>query len=142
MAEAAYNRFKKGLADADEDWPGGDYRSLLLVGALTFDAADVSLADVIATGNTEASDGSYARVAYTTKVNTQDDVNDRADLGADTLDYGALDNETPTALITYRHVDGTNANDLPAGFHDTNFGTPANGAGYQVQWPNDAIRIT
>jgi hypothetical protein len=142
VADLAYNRFKKGLADADEDWPGGDYRSLLLVGAVDFDADDATLADIMAT-NTEASDGSYARVAYAGKNNViAPDPDNRADLGANTLDYGALDNETITALITYRHVDGTNANDLAVGFHDTNFNVAANGAGFQVQWPNDVIRIT
>ena len=61
---------------------------------------------------------------------------------ADTLDFGALDNVTPTAMIVYRHVDGTNGNDLPVSFHDSGFGAAANGAGYEVQFPNDVIRIS
>ena len=35
MAEGVYNRFKLGLAQADEDWTSGvgDYRALLLTGS-------------------------------------------------------------------------------------------------------------
>lgn len=141
MAETVANRFKAGLANADEDWPTGDYRVLLLTGAVTIDADDVDLADVKA-ANTEASDGSYARQALGSQTVTQDDTNDRAALDAATADFGALDNETPTAMVVYRHVDGTDANDLYVSTHDTNFGTAANGAGYTVTFPNDVLRIS
>lgn len=141
MAETAANRYKAGLANADEDWVVGDYRSLLLTGVVTIDPDHATVANVLAV-NTEAVDASYGRVAFTTPTVTQDDTNDRANLDADTLDYGALDNVTPTAVVIYRHVDGTDANDLYVSTHDTNFGTAANGAGYTVVWPNDVIRIT
>ena len=142
MAETTFNRYKKGLADADDDWVVGDYRTLLLTGAVVIDPDDVTLADLIAAPNVEASDASYGRVAFTSPTNTQNDTNDRADLDAATLDYTALDNETPTAMVVYRHVDGTNPNDLLVSIHDTGFGSPANGAGYTIQFPNDVIRIT
>lgn len=142
MAETTFNRYKKGLADADDDWVVGDYRSLLLTGSVVIDPDDVTIADLKAAPNTEASDGSYARVAFTTPLNTQDDTNDRANLDADTLDYTALDNETPTAMVVFRNVDGTDANDLLVSIHDSGFGSPANGAGYTIQFPNDVIRIS
>ena len=141
MAETVANRYKKALADGDEDWVNGDYRALLLTGSVAIDPDDVTVADVLA-GNTEASDGSYARVALTTPTNTQNDTNDRADLDADTIDFDTLDNETPTALVIFRFVDGTDANDLYVSTHDSNFGAAANGAGYTVEWPNDVIRIS
>ncbi len=141
MAETVFNRYKKGLADADEDWIVGDYRSLLLTGAVVIDPDDLSIADLKAAPNVEASDGTYARVAFTTPANTQNDTLDRAELDADTLDYTTLDNETPTAMVVYRFVDGTDANDLLVSIHDTGFGAPANGAGYTVQFPNDVLRI-
>ncbi len=92
MAETIYNQYKKGLADADEDWVNGDYRALLLVGALTIDPDHDFVAGVLA-ANTEASDASYGRVALSSKVNTLDDVNDRANLDAATVDFTTLDNE-------------------------------------------------
>ncbi len=141
MAETVFNRYKKGLADADDDWVVGDYRSLLLTGAVTIDPDDVTLADLIAATNTEASDGTYARVAFGSPTNTQNDSADRADLDAATLDYTTLDNETPTAMVVYRHVDGTNPNDLLVSIHDSGFGSPSNGAGYTIEFPNDVLRI-
>ena len=140
MAEATYNVYKAGLANGDEDWEGGDYRALLLTGSLTFDASHSTVSAVLG-ANTEASDGSYGRVAFTGKSVTQNDSDDRADLDGDTLDFDTLDNETPTALVVFRHVtDDTDS--VPASFHDTNFGVAANGAGYTVEWPNDVIRIS
>ena len=141
MAEAIYNRYKKALADADEDWVAGDYRVLLLTGSATFNKDSATLTAALA-GNTEASDGSYGRVTLAGKTVTQNNTDNRGELDANTADFGALNNETPTAMIVYRHVDGTNGNDLPVSFHDTNFGVAANGAGYTVEFPNDVIRIT
>lgn len=141
MAEGVYNRFKAGLANADEDWVTGDYRVLLLTGAATLNEDSASLTAALS-GNTEASDASYGRVTLGSKTVTQNDTDDRAELDAATADFTTLDNETPTAMIVYRHVDGTDANDLPVSFHDTNFGTAANGAGYTVTFPNDVLRIS
>lgn len=140
MAETAYNQYKKNLADGAEDWPNGDYRVLLLVGAVTIDADHAFVAGVLAV-NTEASDASYARQALGTKTNTQDDTNDRANLDAATSNYGALDNETPTAQVVFRQVT-TDADSPVVGIMDTNFGDPANGAGYTVEYPNDVVRVT
>lgn len=141
MAETVVNRYKKGLADAAENWPTGDYRVGLLTGAVTINADHNTIADLLAV-NVEASDASYARQALATKTNTQNDTDDRADLDAATVDFGALDNETPTAMFAYRHVDGTNANDLLMAVYDTGFGDPANGAGYTVESPNGLLRIS
>lgn len=141
MAETVVNRYKKALADAGENWPSGDYRVGLLTGAVTIDADYDTLADMIA-ANTEASDVTYGRVTLGSKTNTQDDTNDRANLDAATADFTTLDNETPTAMFLYRHVDGTDANDLLVSIHDTGFGDPANGAGYTVEFPNDVLRIS
>ena len=131
MAEGVYNVYKLGLAKADEDWDEGvgDYRARLLTGATTFDATDATFGAVIASGNTEASDGSYTAQALANQVAALD--GNVAELTADTIDFGALNNETPTAMVIVRNVDGGNA-DIPVSFHDTNFGAAANGAGYTV----------
>lgn len=142
MAETVFNGFKFRLANADDDWVPDDFRTLLLVGAVTIDPDDVTLADLIAATNTEASDGSYGRVTLSGKTTTQNDSADRAEFDASDADYTTLDNETPTALVVYKFVDGTNPNDLLVSIHDTGFGAPANGAGYNVQFPNDVLRLS
>lgn len=139
MAETVYNAYKAGLARADEDWVNGDYRVLLLTGAVTIDPDHATVAAVLA-ANTETSDASYGRVALSSKTVTQDDANDRANLDAATADFGALDNETPTAMVVFRQVTN-DADSIPVSLHDTNFGTTANGAGYTIEFPNDIIRI-
>lgn len=141
MAETLANRYKAELARAGEDWINGDYRVGLLTGAVTIDADDDTLADLFVS-NTEASDASYGRVALGSKTVTEDDTNDRANLDAATADFTTLDNETPTAQFLYRHVDGTDANDVLVSVHDTGFGDPANGAGYTVEYPNDVLRFS
>lgn len=139
MADAAYNRYFLGLAEGDEDWEVGDYRALLLTTA-GFDATDATLANVVAGAAVEASDGSYARVALTSEAAALS--SGTAQLDADDIDFGSLDNETPVAMIIYRHVDGTDANDLPVSYHDSGFGAAANGAGYTVALPNQLIHIS
>lgn len=140
MAETTYNVYKKQLADGSEDWPNGDYRALLLTGAVSIDPDHATVAAVIA-ANTEASDASYARQALGTQTNTQDDTNDRANLDAATIDFGSLDNETPTAMLIFRQVT-TDSDSIPVSIHDSGFGTAANGAGYTVETPNDLLRIS
>lgn len=140
MVEQVHNRIKKEWADADADWVTGDYRMLLLVGGLTQDPDDVFVADVLG-ANTEASDGTYGRVALSGKTVTQNDASDRADLDADDVDFTTLDNETPTAAVVFRQVT-TDADSPVAAFFTTGFGAAANGAGYVVETPNDVIRIT
>jgi hypothetical protein len=140
MAETVYNVYKKLLADGDEDWPNADYRAALLTGSVTIDPDHATVAAVIA-ANTEASDGSYARQALGTQTNTQDDANDRANLDAATIDFGALDATTPTAMLIFRQVT-TDSDSIPVAIYDTNFGAAANGAGYTVTTPNDLLRIS
>lgn len=142
MAETVFNGAKRDFADGSISWGTGDVRSLLLTGSVTIDPDDVTISDLKAAPNTEASDASYGRVTLTGEAVTVDNTNDRADLEASTLDYGSLDNETPTALVIYLHVDGTDANDTLISIHDTGFGSPANGAGYTVAFPNDVLRIS
>lgn len=140
MAETVYNVAKAEFARADIDWENGDIRCALLTGSLTIEPDHATVAAVIA-ANTEASDASYGRVAAGTQTVTQDDTNDRANCDFATVDFGALDNETPTAMLVYLHV--TNDSDsVPISLHDSNFGSPANGAGYTVTTPNDVLRLT
>lgn len=126
--------------EGDMDLEAHDIRTLLLTGSVTINADHATVAAVLA-ANTEANDASYARVACTGEAATQDDANDRAEFDVSNLDYGSLDNETPTAILFYRHV--TNDSDsLPLSIHDSGFGAAANGAGYVVTFPNNVLRLT
>jgi len=138
MAEIVYNVAKAELLRGSIDLVNDDIRSLLLTGALTIEPDHATVAAVLA-ANTEASDGSYARVAATGLTVTQDDANNRANFDMATLDYGALDNETPTAVLIYKFITD-DASSIPLSLHDSGFGVPSNGAGYTVTWPNDVIR--
>jgi hypothetical protein len=142
MPETVYNVAKAEFARADIDWESADIRSLLLRGTITQDPTNATLTDVFAeTGNDELTDGSYARVALSSKTVTQDDGNNRANIDATTVDYGALNNETPTAILFYLHVGADSAN-IPISIHSSGFGAAANGAGYTVTTPNDILRFT
>ncbi len=130
MAETVYNVAKAGLFNGEIDLEADTIKALLLTGALSIDADHATVAAVLA-ANTEASDGSYARQTVGTKAVSQDDANDRADWDSADIDFGSLDNETPTACLIYKEV--TNDSDsIPISIHDSNFGTAANGAGYTV----------
>lgn len=140
MAETIYNVFKKQLADGSQDWVNDNHEALLLTGAVTINPDHATVSAVVG-ANTEASDASYGRVALTSETNTQDDANDRANLDAATIDFTTLDNETPTAMLIFKQVTN-DADSIPISIHDTGFGSPSNGAGYTVAFPNDVVRLT
>ena len=140
MAETVYNVAKAELMRADIDLEAGDIRALLLTGSVTINPDHATVAAVVG-ANTEASDGSYARQALGSLTVTQDDTNDRAAFDAATIDFGALDNETPTAILIFLQVTN-DADSVPLSIHDTGFGSPSNGAGYTVEIPNDILRLS
>ena len=140
MAETVYNVAKAGLMDGTIDLDTGDIRCLLLTGSVTISADHATVAAVIA-ANTEASDGSYARQALTGETVTQNDTDDRGEFSASTIDFGALDNETPTAALIFL-FDTNDAGSTPISIHDSNFGTAANGAGYTITISNDILRLS
>jgi len=140
MAETVYNVAKAGFLDGSIDLDTDDIRCLLLVGSVTISADHATVAAVVA-ANTEASDGSYARQALTGETVTQNDTDDRAEFSADTIDFGALDNETPNAAVIFKFVTN-DAGSTPISIHDTGFGVAANGAGYTITIPNDILRAS
>ncbi len=142
MAETVFNRAKIDWLNGDTDWIADTIRTLLVSGVITIDPDDVFVSDFIAAGaQVELTDASYARQTLGTKVVTQNDASDRGEADAANIDYGALDNETPTGLLVFRFV--TVDTDSPCiSIHDTNFGSPSNGAGYVVETTADVVRIT
>jgi hypothetical protein len=140
MAETVYNAAKAGLMDGSIDLDTDDIRCLLLTGSVTIDPDHADVAAVVA-ANTEASDGSYARQALTSETVTQNDTDNRGEFDAATIDFGSLDNETPTAALIFKFVTN-DAGSTPISIHDTGFGTAANGAGYTITTPNDILRLS
>jgi hypothetical protein len=139
MVDSAYNVWLAEVARGNEDWVNDNHTAALLTGAVTFDPDHATVAAVIA-ANTEASDGSYGRVALGTEAVTQDDANDRAELDCATVDFGALDNETPTAMLIF-HLVTNDADSIPVALYETGFGSPTNGAGFTVSYPNNVGRL-
>lgn len=125
--DRVYNRGKTILADGSLDWVNDTIKALLVDSSYTYSADHNFVADV--TG--ELVDASYGRVTLTNKSVVEDDTGDRAVLKADALDFGALDNVTPAAVILFKEV--MNDADSPLiSYHDSGFGAAANGAGYVV----------
>jgi uncharacterized glyoxalase superfamily protein PhnB len=69
-------------------------------GTVTIDPDHATVAAVLA-ANDELDDASYSRRNLAGKAVTQNDPEDRAELDADTVDFEALDNETPTAMLVF-----------------------------------------
>ena len=142
MAETVFNRAKIEWLNADTDWIAADIRTLMVSGTITIDPDDVFIADFLAAGaQVELTDGTYARQTLGTKTVTQNDTSNRGEADAANIDYGSLDNETPTGLLVFRFVTN-NADSLCISIHDTNFGTASNGAGYVVETTGNIIHIT
>jgi hypothetical protein len=139
MVDSAYTVWLTRSLRAQEDWEDDNHTALLLTGAVTFNPDHATVSAVVA-ANTEASDGSYGRIALTTETVTQDDANDRAELDCATIDFGALDNETPTAMVIF-HLVTNDADSIPVALYETGFGSPTNGAGFTVAFPNNVGRL-
>ncbi len=141
MAETVFNRAKIDWLNADTDWITASIRALLVRGAVVIDPDDVFVSDFIAAPNVELTDGTYAQQILGTKTVNQNDTADRGEADSANIDFGALDNETPTAIVIYRFV--TVPGDSPLiSVHDTNFGSPSNGAGYIVETTGNVIHLT
>lgn len=132
MADRIYNRGKAILADASLDWESDTIKALLVDSSYTYDPTHNVVDDI--TG--ELTDGSYARVTLTNKSVVEDDTGNRAVLKGDPLDFGALANESPKAVILFK--EGNDDSDSPLiSYHDSGFGATANGAGYVVNGGGD-----
>lgn len=87
----------------------------------------------------------YARAALTTEVVNRDDPNNRAEFDADDVTFTALGgatNDTIGAILLYRHVDGTAANDIPIAYIDNagaDFNQATNGGNIVVSWNVEGI---
>lgn len=127
MATQHYNIAAEDADAGGINWLTGDYRILLLTGVTTTpDNKDHRfVADVVAD---EASDPSYSRQTLGGKTAVTDDPNNRRELAMLDVDFGALDNETPTQAVIFLQV----TNDADSRLHSIHDLTPVatDGTGY------------
>lgn len=147
MANFAYTPFKGRLQTADVDFPEGqdDIRIALVMTNTTIDTEqDASVLSDFTTLD-EYDGANYVRKALATQAVNVDLVNNRAEFDADDIVWTALGVGTrqAQAMLLYRHVDGTAANDQAIGYIDTG-GFPFNGNGgnVTVAWNAEGILQT
>lgn len=132
-----YNRGMHEINTGAMIWTSSDVRALLVDSSYSFNADHNTVADVVANEITGAS--GYARVALTSKTDTEDDTNDRDVLDAADTAFGALGTgATIGGVVLYRHVSGTDSANILIGFVDlTN--TPTNGSTFTIAWNASGI---
>jgi hypothetical protein len=134
MTSFVFTGFKNRLLKGDVDFDTADVRALLVMTNTTADTQEDSnvLSDI--TTMDEYNGSGYARPALTGEVVNQDNSNNRAEFDANDFTFGATvgaGTRQAQAMILYRHVDGTAANDQLIAFIDTG-GFPFTGNGGAV----------
>lgn len=135
MADLVFNI---ALGRRADDWGTATARA----GMLTVKEADDALRDhddvgalVGAAGNTETTATSYARISDITPVAPAvDDTNNRVDMDATDLAFGAIGNGSNQAIVgvwTYKFVTD-DAGSTPISWHDLSFTT--DGSSVTIQW--------
>jgi hypothetical protein len=119
-------------ADLDLDEAGHDIRALLVMTNTTADT-DQDAGTLSAITTLDEYDGvGYSRAALASQAVVRDDPNNRAEFTSTTpVSFGATvaaGTRSAQAMLIYRFVDGTAANDQPIAFIDTG-GFPLNGGG-------------
>jgi hypothetical protein len=138
----AYTGAKEKFGRGEIAWHTSDIRAMLVMTNTTADTDQdaVALAGI---GTMDEYDGSgYARVALGAEAVNRDDPNNRAELDANDFTWTALGAGTrqAQAMVVYKHVDGTAANDVPIAFIDTGgFPFAGNGGDVTIQWSVEGI---
>lgn len=137
-----YNPAKARILRADLDFDLHDIRVMLVMTNTTADT-QTTAATLSAITTLDEYDGSgYVRKALTGEIVNQDDPNSRAEFDADDVTWTALGAGTRSAqaVLLYRHVDGTAANDQPIAFIDTGgFPIAGNGGDLTIAWNAEGI---
>lgn len=139
----AYTPFKERLALGLVDWDSQDYRALLVMTNTTADT-EQDAANLAAITTLDEYDGAgYARAAIGSEAVNRDDPNNRAELDGADISFGATvaaGTRQAQAMVIYRHVDGTAANDLPCLYIDSGgFPFAGNGGSIGVTWNAEGI---
>jgi hypothetical protein len=119
MASFVYTPAKVKLASGDLDLNAHDIR-VLLVMTNTTAHTDQDAATLSAITLDEYDGANYVRKALANEAVNQDDANNRAEFDADDFTWTALGIGTRQckAMVAYRYVDGTAANDIPIAYLD------------------------
>jgi hypothetical protein len=123
MASFVYTPAKSKLLSGDLDLNTHDIRVMLLKtsGNTTADTDQDAavLSDITTLGEISATN--YVRKALANEAVNTDNANNRGEFDADDVTWTALggaSNDTIGAILVYRHVDGTAANDIPIAYID------------------------
>lgn len=139
MADATYD---EGLTELiDRDWTADDLDVLLLDNAdgPTFNAADVTVADVLArAGNTECSGTGYSRQDVPSRTVSRNGTDNRAELDHGNVLYSGADFGEIGAAIYYRLV--TDDTDSPVWFYkDSGLPYQTNGTDFELNTSSSGL---
>lgn len=148
MASVFYNEAARAIAAGEIDLNADDIRVMLLMTNTTADTENdgiVNIDDFTAVDEMDGANYGAPKELANEAVN-KDDANDRAEFDADDLTAGgtgwtALGNGTRAVqgALIYKHVDGSDANDLVICFSE--FGSTVNpgGSDFGIQWNAEGI---
>ncbi len=140
MASVIYNEFKRANAAGEIDLNADDIRVALLMNTTTADTQNdgmINLNDFTTLGE----HGTAGRKALANEAVNKDDANDRAEFDADDVTWTSLAaGANPVqGVLVYKHVDGTDANDLVIAFIDFGADKNPDGSDFTVQWDAEGI---
>lgn len=117
---------------------GADIRVLLVMAQFV---QAQNAANLAALTLDEYNGSGYSRKALTTQAVTEDDTNHLAYFDADNVVWTGLGAGTRQAIavIVYRYVDGTAANDYPIVYIDSGFPVNGNGGNLTISWNASGI---
>lgn len=143
MTTIWYNVGKTRVCNGSTDLDTSDLRMALIITSKT-GAADPDLGTMAAIDAVGTVALHTDRQALASLTVTQDNANDRANMGAANVTFGAAAGVTALAYVIYDHAaGGTDASRFPLVYDDTNFGAgiPMDG-GLVVQLTNGWARAT
>lgn len=145
MPNIVYNKFKEDLMNADADLEGGTFKVLLLKDTYspdpdnaTLTAIDLTTNQTTGTGYTSSFDYATGPKILTTATVTKDDTNDLSKWTADNVTWSSSTITARYAVI-YRHVDGTQGNDIPCVLVDFGSNKSSSAGDFTIQWNTDGI---
>ena len=142
MASQIYNEFKRANAAGEIDLNADDIRVALLMTNTTADTENDGMINLNDFTTLDEMDGAgYSRQALVSEAVIKDDPNDRAEFDADDAVFSGMSNGTReiAGALIYKHVDGTDANDLVIACSEFPSTVNPGGGDVTVQWNAEGI---